>query len=264
VTIDRSDFAAGGDSVMLDERAGVALLLGTPNEKPKIEGKGTDNYTLLGRRIELQLDRREVKQAKALGAGEATGSDWRLTGDTIFLALEGRKVQHVDAWGRSTRPLAVSVKTTVRADSLALDTPAQVLEELRAFGKAHATSARDSTADSSVGGDWMTGDTLVAHFAQVADAGGKKRAELRHLTATGSARSLMHLRKQGEQPCWSRNYSRGQQIDVAVHGDSVEQVVVSGRADGVQLECFVARAAPDSTGRDSTAPAPAPPPRRSP
>jgi hypothetical protein len=62
----------------------------------------------------------------------------------------------------------------------------------------------------------------------------------------------MHLKKSGEAPCWSRNYSRGRQIDVAVKGDSVEQVVVSGQADGVQLECFAARPATDSTAADST------------
>jgi hypothetical protein len=263
VTIDRSDFTARGDSVMLDEQSGLGLLLGSANSNPRIEGKGADHYALVGRRIELVLERREVNVARALGTGEATSADWHLTGDTIVLTLAQRKVEHVNAWGEKGRPLAVSAKTTVRADSLALDTPAQVLEELRAFGKAHATQARDSTADSTVGDDWMTGDTLVAHFER-ADSAGKPRAELRRLLARGSARSLMHLRKSGEQPCWSRNYSRGEKIDVAMKGDSVEQVVVSGHADGVQLECFVARAEPDSAARDSTpptVPAPAPPAR---
>ena len=252
VTIDRSDFAARGDSVMLDERSGQGLLIGTANANPRIEGKGGDAYSLSGKRIDLVLDGREIRAAKARGAGDATGSDWHLTGDTIFLVVNQRKVQHVDAWGRGTRPNAVSAKTTVRADSLALDTPDQVLQQLRAYGKAHATSARDSTADSSVRDDWMTGDTLFAHFAAV-DSAGKKRAELRRLVATGSARSLMHLKKQGEQPCWSRNYSRGRQIEVRVQGEAVEEVVVSGRADGVQLECLASRPiAPDSAARDST------------
>jgi hypothetical protein len=261
VTIDRSDFSARGDSVMLDERTGLGLLLGNPSTNPRIDGKGTDQYSLSGRRIELLLDRREVKLAKALASGEATGTEWHLTGDTIFLSMTDRKVEHVDAWGTKGRPFAVSSQTTVKADSLALDTPGQVLEQLRAYGRAHATSARDSTADSTVGNDWMTGDTLVARFARV-DSAGKPRAELRRLVATGNARSLMHLKKSGAQPCWSRNYSRGSQIDVAVRGDSVEQVVVAGHADGVQLECVVASAESDSTARDSTAvprPAPVPP-----
>jgi hypothetical protein len=251
VTIDRSDFTARGDSVMLDERSGQGLLLGTTQTRPRIEGKGGDAYVLVGKRIDLGLNGRDVRSAKARGNGEATGTDWHLTGDTIFLAVHDRKVQHVDAWGSGSRPAAVSAKTNIRADSIALDTPNQVLEELRAFGKAHAISARDSTADSTVGDDWMTGDTLVAHFT-AADSAGKPRAALRRLVATGTARSLMHLKKEGEHPCWSRNYSRGRQIDVQVHGDSVESVVVSGNADGVQLECLAARPAPDSTAGDST------------
>lgn len=253
VTIDRSDVAIRADSVLLDERAGISVLVG----KPRIEGKGRDAYALTGRRIELDLEQRDVRRAKALGSGTATGSDWRLDADTIHLALEQRQVQHVDAWGDSTRPRAVSSETTVRGDSLALDTPGQVLTELRAFDHAHSTSARDSTADSTVGDDWMSGDTLIARFVPVAsDSGGRPRAELRQLRAVSNARALMHLRKAGDQPCWSRNYSRGRQIDVTVRGDSVEQVVVSGQADGVQLECLPPRPVPaDSAARSDSTPA---------
>lgn len=261
VTIDRSDFAARGDSVMLDERTGLGLLLGGPGGNPRVEGKGANQYALSGRRIELVLDHREVTLARALADGDATGADWHLTGDTIFLTLAARKVERVNAWGTAARPFAVSAQTTVRADSLVLETPAQVLRELRAFGGAHATSARDTTADSTVGSDWMRGDTLIARFAR-SDSAGKPRAELRQLLASGAARSLMHLKKNGEQPCWSRNYSRGSKIDVSMKGDAVEQVVVSGHADGVQLECSVARVEPDSAATDSTTPTRPPPPVR--
>jgi hypothetical protein len=236
VTIDRSDFAARGDSVMLDERAGLAVLVG----KPSVEGKGAGAYTLAGRRIELALERREVRRAKALGNGSASSSDWRLTGDTIHLDVDARKVQRVFAWGDSLRPLAASAKTTVRADSLALDTPGQVLDELRAYGRAHSTSARDSAADSSVGNDWIEGDTLVARFEPATDATGKRTSRLKTVLATGAARSLMHLKKGTDHPCWSRNYSRGRRIAIALVGDSLDQVVVSGHADGAHLECFAA------------------------
>jgi hypothetical protein len=259
VTIDRSDFLARGDSVMMDETAGVALLLG----KPRLEGKGASPYTLVGRRIELDLDAREVRRAKALGAGETTASDWRLTADTIHMDVEQRKVQQVFAWGDASRPHVVSAASTVQSDSLALDTPDQVLTELRAFDRAHATSARDSTADSTVGHDWIDGDTIVATFDQVADTAGKSRSELRSLLASGHARSLMHLKKRGEIPCWSRNYSRGRQIAVTMAEAEVEEVVVSGQADGAQLECLAARPAPDSAAADS-ARTPAPLPRRTP
>jgi hypothetical protein len=223
------------------------VLLG----QPAVEGKGAGAYTLLGRRIELTLERREVRRAKALGNGSATGSDWRLTADTIHLAVDGRKVQQVFAWGDSLRPHAVSTRTTVSADSLALDTPAQILEELRAYGQAHSVSARDSTADSITSPDWIEGDTLVARFVQAADSTGKRTSQIRTILATGSARSLMHLKQSLDQPCWSRNYSRGRRIAVALEEGTVDRVVVSGEADGVHLECFASRPPADSAASDS-------------
>ena len=251
VTIDRSDFAARGDSVMMDERAGGAVLVGRSGNNPTVEGKGAGAYTLAGRRIELTLERREVRLAKALGQGSTTGSDWRLTADTIHLGVETRKVQQVFAWGDSSRPLAVSSKTTVRADSLALDTPGQILQQMRAFGSAHSTSARDSAADTTVRDDWIEGDTLVAQFRPKTDPAGKRTSELSTIVATGTARSLMHLKKGTAQPCWSRNYSRGRRIAVTLAGDSLDNVVVSGDADGAHLECFAVRPAADSTAKDS-------------
>ena len=262
VTIDRSDFAARGDSVLMDERGGFAVLVGKAT-RPTVEGKGTAAYMLAGRRIELALERREVRRAKALGAGSATGSDWRLTADTIHLMLETRKVQQVFAWGDSSRPHAISTQTTVQSDSLALDTPGQILEEMRAYGAAHSTSARDSAADSTVRDDWIEGDTLVAEFRPKTEPSGKRTSQLSTMVATGTARSLMHLKKGTAQPCWSRNYSRGRRIAVAFAGDSLDRVVVSGDADGAHLECFAVRPPTDSTAADSTT-APAAPPRRTP
>src|SRR5207249_3280333 len=94
VTIDRSDFAARGDSMQLNQGAGFAMLVG----RPRVEGKGTRPYALTGTRIELGLRDREIRLVKALGQGVATGTDWRLTADTIHLALDRRKLQHAFAW----------------------------------------------------------------------------------------------------------------------------------------------------------------------
>src|SRR6266705_3819378 len=127
VTIDRSDFAARGDSMQLDQAAGFGVLVG----KPRVEGKGTRSYKLTGTRIELGLRGREVRQVKALGNGVATGSDWRLTADTIHLHIDRKKLQQAFAWGPrdSTHGRAVSTLQTIRADSLALDLPDEVLTE---------------------------------------------------------------------------------------------------------------------------------------
>ncbi|MGH7700226.1 MAG: hypothetical protein ACREMJ_06890 [Gemmatimonadales bacterium] len=254
VTVDRSDLAARADSMMLDDAAGFGLLVG----RPRLEGKGDRPYALTGRRIELGLDSSEVRVVRALSEGRATGEDWRLTADTIHLSLENRQLQQTLAWGDSLRPRAVSSRHTVDADSLALDTPGEVLTELRAFGRALSTSRRDTTAAAEV--DWIAGDTLVARFAQVPDsgAGGGTRSELHQLTARGSARSLTHLSERGALPgSPDINYSRGTSIAITLQGDRIERVVVAGRADGVHLE----RVPPPPAPADTTAtPPPSPPP----
>src|SRR6266496_354724 len=125
VTVDRSDFASRSDSMMLDETRGVGVLVG----QPRVEGKSGKTYTLVGTRIELGLERREVRLVKALGRGKATGNDWSLTADTIHLLVDARKLQQAFAWGDSSRPNAISSLYTIRADSLAIDTPAEVLTE---------------------------------------------------------------------------------------------------------------------------------------
>src|SRR5438128_2255207 len=179
VTIDRSDIAAQGDSMQLDETGGQALLIG----RPRVAGKGARPYTLVGTRIEMELALREVRKVKALGHGAATGADWRLTADTIHLAIEQRKLQQVFAWGDSTRPHAVSTLYTILADSLALDLPNEVLTEARAYRKALATSKKDSTAKADV--NWIAGDTIVARWAQVTDSAGPAKPKLRHPQAHG-------------------------------------------------------------------------------
>jgi hypothetical protein len=233
VTIDRSDFAANGDSMQLDQAAGFGVLVG----KPRVAGKGTRSYTLTGTRIELGLQGREVRQVKALGNGVATGSDWRLTADTIHLHIDHKKLQQAFAWGPrdSTHARAVSTLQTIRADSLALDLPDEVLTEARGFGHAFSTSKKDSTAAATV--DWIAGDSLTARWAQEADpaGAGQPKSKLHRLISRGSARSLTHHYNQRDS-LPSLNYSRGALIDILLKADRVDSVFVTGSANGVQLE----------------------------
>jgi len=252
VTIDRSDFAARGDSMQLDQTTGFGLLFG----HPRVEGKGAQSYTLTGSRIELGLQGREVKLVKALGEGVATGADWRLAADTIHLHIDRKKVQQAFAWGPkdSVHARAVSARTTIRADSLALDAPDQVLREVRAFRHARSTSQRDSTGHRSstakpdstaarcMSGagdpDWITGDSLTARWQQAPDSAGQPRSRLRQVVARGTARAFTHLfDKRDSTTGPSLNYSRGDVIDILLAGDRVDRVLVTGGADGVQLEC---------------------------
>ncbi len=242
VTVDRSDFASRSDSMMLDETRGVGVLVG----QPRVEGKSGKTYTLVGTRIELGLERREVRLVKALGRGKATGNDWSLTADTIHLLVDARKLQQAFAWGDSSRPNAISSLYTIRADSLAIDTPAEVLTESRAFGRALSTAKRDS-ASPAADIDWIAGDSLTARFVQEKDSGGRQHSRLQQIHARGSARALTHhFDDRDTTAAPAINYSRGQQIAVALNGAKVDRVVVAGHADGVHLEPRPV-APPDST-----------------
>jgi hypothetical protein len=259
VTIDRSDFAARGDSMQLDQAAGFGLLLGSP----RVEGKGSQSYTLTGTRIELGLQGQNIRLVKALGDGVGTGADWRLTADTIHLHVDRKKLQQAFAWGPkdSVHARAVSTRTTIRGDSLALDAPDQVLSEVRAFRHARSTSQRDSTVkrdtvrvkrgtaagrdsitarciDGGNNTDWITGDSITARWRQVPDSAGQPRSKLRQLLSRGTARALTHLYDKRDSTAGpSLNYSRGDLIDILLAGDRIDTVRVVGRADGVHLEC---------------------------
>ncbi len=246
-TIDRSDFAARGDSMLLDQTVGLGVLLGSP----RVEGKGTQSYVLTGTRIELGLHAREIRLVKALGDGKATSADWVLTADTVHLALERRKLRQALAWGKTSRPHAVSTLQDIKADSLALDVPDQVLTEARGFGEALSRSRRDSTSGADAT-DWITGDTLTARWAQEPDSTGAQRSRIRRIVARGSARAFTHLYGRDTTSGPSLNYSRGKTIDITLRQARIDRVTVAGRADGVQLEPRPP-APPDTTAkRDST------------
>src|SRR5438552_4497337 len=239
VTIDRSDFAARGDSMQLDQAAGFAVLVG----KPRVEGKSARPYTLTGTRIELGLQGRgrDIRLVKALGDGVATGADWRLTADTIHLHVDRKKLQQAFAWGPkdSVRARALSTLNTIQADSLALDLPDEVLDEARAFGHAYSTSKtespkRDSTATPEV--NWFAGDSLTARWKQVPESAGTPRSKLYRLIAPGSARSFTYLASEHDSTGPSLNYSRGKVIDCVLKGDKVNRCTVTGGANGVQLD----------------------------
>jgi len=270
VTIDRSDFAARGDSMQLDQTTGFGVLVGAPS----VEGRGKTapgaadsgkTYTLLGTRIELGLAQRDIRQVKALGHGRATGADWTLTADTIDLHIANRQLQQTFAWGDTTRPHAISTLYTIQADSLAIDSPGEILTESRAFGKSFSTAKRDSLTPPNET-DWITGDTLTIRFAQEQDSvTGRPRSRLRQLLSRGQpARALTHHPDDRDTTNAGPaiNYSRGHQIDVTMLADRIDRVIVAGKADGVHLEPRPIVAA-DSLKRaqaDSTRPAPAVPP----
>jgi hypothetical protein len=247
VTIDRSDFAARGDSLRLDTGAGSdGTLIGGP---PTLRGLGADSFSVAGTRIDLKLERRELTYLLARGNAHAVSRDWDLVADTIGLDVANRKLEQTLAWGKKIRPLATSPTYAMKADSLALDTPGQRLKEVRGFGSAWLGGTVNPAIKDR---DWMRGDTIVAHFTPQ-DSAGKVQNRLARIDARHGAQSY-HIDANAKMPSRpSINYARGDAITVTMRsaGDSsgVERVDVRGKVDGVQLEADT-----DSTaaGADTT------------
>jgi hypothetical protein len=243
VTIDRSDFAARGDSLRLDTGKGSdGVLIGG---NPVMRGLGRDSFSVAGRRLDLKLDRREITYVTAKGTGHAISKEWDLVADTIGLDLNNRKLEQTLAWGDSTRPYANSPSYAMRADSLALDTPAQQLKEVRGFGAAWLGGTVDSATKQR---NWMRGDTVVAQFVQ-RDSAGTKRAALSRIVARKGAQSY-HIDpslKYPERP--SINYARGDVIVMTMKQGArtgVDRVDIRGQVDGIQLEASDVTPAADS------------------
>ncbi|MGE5801782.1 MAG: hypothetical protein ACM358_05960 [Gemmatimonadota bacterium] len=176
------------------------------------------------------------------------------------MRIADKLLQQTFAWGDSLRPHAISTLYTIQSDSLAIDSPGEVLTESRAFGDAFSTAKRDSTTTANET-DWITGDSLTIRFVQEQDSVTKAaRSRLREFVSRGSARALTHhppdardTTRTGEGP--AINYSRGNRITVALLRDRIERVVVAGKADGVHLE--PRPPAPPDTSKPA---APPPPP----
>ncbi len=233
VTVDRSDFAARADSMRLDTgTGGDGTLIGGD---PVLRGLGTDSFRLSGQRIDLALEQRELSGVAAKGQGRAVNRDWDLVADTIAIDLQDRKVERTLAWGKQTRPYAVSTSYAMRADSLALDSPGQLLEQVRGFGHAWLGGTTDSVTKDR---DWMRGDTVIARFVP-ADSAGSKRAVLSRIEARAGAQSY-HLERNARAPGRpSINYARGDAITVTMTNTAargVERVDIRGKVDGIQLE----------------------------
>ncbi|MBI2536380.1 MAG: hypothetical protein HYW06_05315 [Gemmatimonadetes bacterium] len=150
-------------------------------------------------------------------------------GDTIAFDIVNEQIERGTAWGDSSRPNALSQRHTMRADSVALDTPGQRLEELRGYGQAVATAARDSLDGEP---DWVAGDSLVARFDST--SGGERIVT--SLEARGRARAYYRVYEADGVTLAGINYSRGRHIVAAFDERGVQRVRVVGEGDGVYLE----------------------------
>ncbi len=247
VTIDRSDFRGRADSLSLDSGAGNSgALIGSAS----LRRVASDSFDLVGRRIDLALEQRELSFVTARDSARLNSGQLQLVGDGIGLDVNARKVEQTLAWGKDVRPFALSSDYEIRGDSLAFDTPEQKLKEIRAFGDAWIGAKPDSgTGDR----DWIAGQKVVAAFVD-RDSAGKPRPTLQSVVATGAARALYRLRQAGQaQASISYNKAREIRITMRVTPDSVgvADVTAIGDVEGIHLQPQPPRARPDSVKADS-------------
>lgn len=226
VTIDRSDFHGTGDSAFLDTGQELGRLMSGAS----VAGGDSTGYRLVGQNIRYRLRARELIWVQAEGEADATSGEWRVTSDTVQFDVLDDRVQGGAAWGSVRRPVAVSARNTIRADSLAIAAPAQLLREVRGLGTARAASRHDSLDTDE---DWVAGDTVVARFAPGPDGG----TMLVEIEAAGAARARYRVYASPDRTAMPDiSYSRGDRIRAQFREDRLLRVDIAGKSDGVYLE----------------------------
>lgn len=257
VIIERPDLLATGDSAFVNKATEFARLMQTP----KVAGRGERHFTLVGDRIDIFSKQHEVERVKSLAHAVATSDDITLKADTIDLRVSNQKLERAYAWGR-TPARAHSNDQDIIADSIDVFMPGQTLRTLRAIGLATAESHADTTKIRSKQLDFLTGDTIIAHFDTVTAADTVKQPAIREIFAKGTklvrARSYYQVARSGEtiteRP--NVNYVIGDSITVTFRKRQVYEVRVLGHAEGFYDE-LIADTTRAAHAKDSTAVKPA-------
>lgn len=253
VTIDRSDLIGRADSLsLITGKEGTGVMVGHASIRRAAE----DSFALRGKRIDLAMANRELTAVTGRDSATATSRDFELGAGVIRLRLGARKVIQTLAWGKNPTPVALASDYQVKGDSLAVDTPEEVLKEFRSFGHAWV-GFRPDTAQGER--DWLSGDSIRAEFATIPGPGpGQQKAVIHRLEARSRAASFYRLANTASAPgaLPSISYAKADRIVLTMTpGDSVkvERVEMTGQVHGVQLE--------PATGADSLRLRPVPPRR---
>jgi hypothetical protein len=250
VQITRPDLLATGDSAFMDSGRDFSRLM----REPSVQGKGTRSFTLTGGVIDVYSRNRQVGRVVATPSGHALSQDLELVADSIDLRVLNNQLQRAIAWGKS-RAHAISPEREIVADSIDAIMPGQRIREVRALRKAYAESNPDSGVVSKQR-DWMSGDTIVAHFDSLTGSDTSSKPRIREIIAEGNARSFYQMKSsKGPQNEPTINYVRGRIIDIIFETGKVATVTVTDKATGVLIEPVAA-----STGNKPAAtPAPTKP-----
>jgi hypothetical protein len=258
VEITRPDLLATGDSAFMDNGRDFARLM----RQPSVQGKGTRAFTLTGGVIDVYSRNRQVERVVATPKGHALSKDLELVADSIDLRMQGNQLQRAFAWGVG-RAHSISPDREIIADSIDAIMPGQRIREVRALRNAYAESNPDSGVVSTQR-DWMSGDTLVAHFDSLVGTDTASKPRIREIVAEGNARSFYQMKNsKGPQTEPTVNYVRGRIIDIIFENAKVATVTVTDKATGVLIEPAAAstgekpgatpgKGKPPSTGKSPT------------
>ena len=236
VTVDREDLEARADSMRLDTGEGSdGTLVGTASIRRVAE----DSFNLVGNRIDLELEQREIRRVHAQGNAHLVAPALDLEADNVGLDLVARQVEVILAWGDSLRPAARSSDGyEIFGDSLAFDTPDQQLEGARAFGDGWVGALPDSATGER---DWVSGDSVEVRFVVIADSAGADRTTLDGLEARGNAKAYYRLSPApGAGPERPIFYTRAHFIQIIMKHlateTTVDDVISRGDVDGLHLQ----------------------------
>jgi hypothetical protein len=252
VTIDRSDIRGRGDSLtLITGKEGTGALIGNA----ALEKMAEDSFALRGKRIDLTMANRELTSVTGRDSASVVSRDLDLRAARVRLRLDNRKVIQTVAWGKDPSPVALTTDYQLRGDSLAVDTPEQILKEFRSFGHAWVGFRPDTAKGER---DWLAGDSIRAEFTAVPGSSpGQKKAVVQKLEARSGASAFYRVASANPKTILpSINYSKAERILlIMAPGDSVkvDRVEMTGKVFGVQLE--------PTTAADSLRLRPAPPRR---
>jgi hypothetical protein len=259
VQITRPDLLATGDSAFMDSGTDFARLM----REPSVQGKGTRAFTLTGGVIDVYSRERQVERVVATPKGHALSKDLELVADSIDLRMQANQLQRAMAWGPS-RAHALSPEREIVADSIDAILPGQRVREVRALRNAYAESNPDSGVVSTQR-DWMSGDTIVAHFDSLVGTDTSSKPRIREIVAEGNARSYYQMKNsKGPATEPTVNYVRGRIIDINFENAKVATVTVIDQATGVLIEPAAASTAPAPGVAPGTAPTQGRPPGTAP
>ncbi|MCG6954712.1 MAG: hypothetical protein LJF04_01865 [Gemmatimonadetes bacterium] len=247
VSIERDSLHAFSDTAVYDQGAGHILL----NGAARVESSG---YDLSGRTVNLSLPGGEISRVRAVHDAVLTGEQLRMTAPTISVFVTNGAMDRLVAtpiWPEGQaqvqdsadleRPVAVSDKFRLSADSLDVRAPGQVLDKMYAVGAARGESSAGDSLNvpelpEVARKDWIEGDTLVVTFVKVEPRPDQPtdsaHYDLDRLVAQGDASSLYRILP-------SDSTARPGVDPPAIHyvlGTTITIVLDSGQVDHMEVE----------------------------